>query len=190
MARWQSGARERLQAAAIDLFAEHGFDGVTVAEIAAAAGLTERTFFRYFADKREVLFPGHDEFERNFLQGLDKAPDDDPVSLITAALAGVAGLFPDERRAWSRTRSAILQAHPGFQERELLKMSSLTSTLTRALRERGIDPIAAALAAETVGTIFRTAFIAWIAEDETRPFAEIQDDVLARWHGLLTARRS
>ncbi|TDC37185.1 TetR family transcriptional regulator [Micromonospora sp. 15K316] len=171
-------------------FVEHGFDGVTVAEIASAAGLTERTFFRYFADKREVLFPGHDEFERSFLHGLEKAPDDDPVSLITAALAGVAEFFPDERQAWSRTRNAILQAHPGFQERELLKMSSLTATLTRALRERGIVPIAAALAAETVGTVFRTAFTAWIAEDETRSFTEIQDDVGARWHGLLTVRRS
>ena len=74
MARWQSGARERLQLAALGLFSERGFDGVTVAEIAAAAGLTERTFFRFFADKREVLFPGHNEFEQAFLDGWTRPP--------------------------------------------------------------------------------------------------------------------
>jgi AcrR family transcriptional regulator len=186
MARWQSGARERLQQAALGLFAEHGFDGVTVAEIAAAAGLTERTFFRYFADKREVLFPGHDEFEQSFLRALEKAPQNDPVALITVALDGGSEFFPEERRAWSRTRTAILRTHPGFLERELLKMSSLAAALTRALASRGIDPISAALTAETGVTVFRTTFTAWIAPDETRTFPEIQNEVLTRLHALLT----
>ncbi len=179
----------------MSLFVEHGFEGVTVAQIAAAAGLTERTFFRYFADKREVLFPGHDEFEQGFLRALDKEhaldkeADGDPISLVTAALAGGSEFFPEERRAWSRTRNAILRTHPGFLERELLKMSSLAATLTRALRDRGVDPIAAALAAETGVTVFRTAFTAWIAEGETRTLPEIQDEVLARLHGLLDTRQ-
>ena len=86
MARWQPGARERLQAAALERFAEQGFDGTTVAQIAAAAGLTERTFFRHFADKREVLFHGQDVFERTFLEGVDAAPDGDPMSIVAAAL--------------------------------------------------------------------------------------------------------
>lgn len=174
----------------MNLFVERGFDGVTVAEIAAAAGLTERTFFRYFSDKREVLFPGHDEFEQSFLRALEKAPEDDPVSLITAALAGGSEFFPEERRAWSRTRHAILRTHPGFLERELLKMSSLAAALIRALQGRGVDPIAAALAAETGVTVFRTAFTIWIAPDETRTFRQIQDDVLARLHALLATRPS
>src|SRR5437879_11940076 len=67
MARWEGGARERLQAAALKRFTEQGFDGTTVAEIAATAGLTERTFFRYFADKREVRFYGSEEFQRSFV---------------------------------------------------------------------------------------------------------------------------
>ncbi|WP_306210145.1 TetR/AcrR family transcriptional regulator [Actinoplanes sp. RD1] len=209
MARWQSGARERLQQAAMSLFVEHGFEGVTVAQIAAAAGLTERTFFRHFADKREVLFPGHDEFERAFLTALGEtpdgetpdgeapdgetpdgeAPDGDPMALVTAALAGAGDFFPEERRTWSRTRNAILRTHPGFLERELLKMSSLAAALTRALEDRGADPIAAALAAETGVTVFRTAFTTWIAEGETRTLPEIQEEVLARLHGLLATRR-
>jgi hypothetical protein len=58
MTRWEPNARGRLEQAALALYGERGFENTTVAEIAARAGLTERTFFRHFADKREVLFAG------------------------------------------------------------------------------------------------------------------------------------
>ena len=60
MGRWEPDARDRLERAALELFVEHGFDPVTVPEITARAGLTTRTFFRHFADKREVLFADAD----------------------------------------------------------------------------------------------------------------------------------
>ena len=159
MARWQPGARERLQAAALERFAEQGFDGTTVAEIAAAAGVTERTFFRHFADKREVLFSGQDEFEGMFLAGPAGAGGG-PLAVVAAALEGVAGFFPDEGRTWSRTRQAVIDADPDLRERELLKLSSLATTLARALGERGVPATAAALAAETGVAVFRVAFAA------------------------------
>lgn len=187
MARWESGASERLKRAALGLFAERGFDGVTVAEIAAAAGLTERTFFRYFADKREVLFPAKSTFEGLFLDGLDRVPGGDPMVMIEAALAGSAAMFPDERRQWSRARNDVLQAHDALRERELLKLSTLAATLTRALVEHDIDPVTAALAAESGVAVFRTAFAAWIADGEQRPFAEILDAVLGRLRSLVAA---
>ena len=74
MVRWEPGAQERLQAAALDLYARRGFEQTTAADIAEAVGLTERTFFRYFADKREVLFAGQEQFRRVFLDGVAAAP--------------------------------------------------------------------------------------------------------------------
>ena len=184
MVRWEPGARERLQAAALALFAGQGFDGTTVAEIAAAAGLTERTFFRHFADKREVLFSAPDEFERTFLAGL-AAADGHPMSIVATALDGAAAFFPAERRAWSRARQAVIDGEPSLQERELLKLSSLAVAMTRALEQRGIDATAAALSAESGVAVFRVAFARWIADGEERSLAELQHVVLAELRALV-----
>lgn len=185
MVRWQPGARERLQAAALERFAEQGFDGTTVAGIAAAAGVTERTFFRYFADKREVLFFGQQEFERTFVAGLDDAEDGHPMAIVAAALDRAASWFPDERRPWSRARQAVIDAEPSLQERELLKLSALAVAMTRALRRRGVDDTAAALTAEAGVAVFRIAFAGWIADGEERSLAEVQRAVLAQLRSLV-----
>lgn len=58
MARWDPGTEERLTKAALELYREHGYDSVTVTRIAERAGITRRSYFRYFPDKREVLFAG------------------------------------------------------------------------------------------------------------------------------------
>ena len=187
MARWEAGARERLQEAALALFTEHGFDGVTVAGIAAAAGVTERTFFRYFADKREVLFRGQEEFEQAFLDGLRTAADGNGLHMVMAALDCAATQFPAERREWACARQGVVSAHPALQERELLKLSSLARAMTRALTERGIDPVSAALAAETGVTVFRTAFAAWIAEGGEGPLGDVQRQMLAQLRELVAA---
>ncbi|GAA1658036.1 TetR/AcrR family transcriptional regulator [Actinoplanes couchii] len=184
MGRWQGGASERLKEAALGLFSTRGYDRTTVAEIAAAAGVTERTFFRHYADKREVLFVDQTEFERAFLSSLPETGDD-PMRLIAAVLDGAATLFPEERRAWSRARQTVITTNVALQERELLKMSTLALTLTRALTTRGIDPTSAALAAESGVTVFRTAFTVWVTETETRTFPAIQQTVLTRLHALI-----
>ena len=186
MARWQSGARERLAAAALDLFASQGFERTTVAEIAAEAGLTERTFFRYYADKPEVLFPGQEEFDALFLAGLEASNSTRPMDLVAAALDHAATFFPDDRRAWSRNRRAVVTGNVALQERELHKMSALADALTSALVARDIDPIAASLAAEAGVSVFRRAFVAWVNDAETRPFADIQREVLHQLQVLLS----
>jgi AcrR family transcriptional regulator len=185
MVRWEPGARERLQAAALERFAEQGYDGTTVAEIAATAGLTERTFFRYFADKREVLFFGQDEFERTFVASVDAADEGHPIAIVATALDSAAAFFPDERRPWSRARQAVIDAEPSLQERELLKLSSLAAAMTRALQRRGIDTTAAALAAESGVAVFRVAFAGWIAEREERSLAELQRAVFSELRSLV-----
>ena len=128
MARWQPGTRERLQQVSLELFGERGFDAVTVAEIARRAEVTERTFYRYFADKREVLFDGQDTLVHAFVAGVDEAPADiSPLELAAAALDRAAEFFADDRRSWSRARQSVIENDPALQERELLKLAALSS---------------------------------------------------------------
>jgi AcrR family transcriptional regulator len=180
MARWEPGARERLQAAAIELFADQGFDETTVADIAAAAGVTERTFFRHFGDKREVLFTDQGGFDAMFTAGMADAADGaTALELVVAAITALDGFFDDVRRPWSRRRQVAIDADGGLRERELLKLAGAARAVAEALRARGVPEPAATLAAETGMTVFRTAFAQWLVEGETRSLSQIEGDVLA-----------
>ena len=111
--------------AAIELFDEQGYEATTVAEIAERAGLTKRTFFRYFSDKREVLFSGSDELQRLWLEGVAAAPADaTPLAVVAAGLDPVAEMFT-ERHDFARIRAGIIEANPELQERELIKLQNL-----------------------------------------------------------------
>jgi AcrR family transcriptional regulator len=192
MARWQPGARERLQAVTLELFAEQGFEGTTVAEIASRAGLTERTFFRYFTDKREVLFTGQDTFEGMFVDQIAAAPPDtQPFAVVNRALQAVAtDFFPPERQPFSRQRQTIIDANPGLRERELLKLTGLTSAMAAALRERGTPEPTALLVAECGMTIFRVAFARWVGGNDDHDLASIMDEVVAELHELVALTTS
>jgi AcrR family transcriptional regulator len=179
MARWEPGAPERLQAAALELFATRGFEQTTAAEIAAAVGLTERTFFRHFSDKREVLFQGQHLLVQAFLAGVAAAPPEaSPLEVVASALRSGTAFFPDERRPHARARQAVVDVNPALQERELHKLASLAAALADALRARGVDGVAAALAAESGVTVFGIAFAQWIREGEERTLADIAAEVL------------
>jgi AcrR family transcriptional regulator len=179
MVRWESGAPERLQKAALDLFAARGFEQTTAAEIAQSVGLTERTFFRHFSDKREVLFYGQHLFVQAFLAGVDAAPPGaSPIEVVASALQSAASFFPDERRLYSRTRQSVIDQNPALRERELHKLASLATTVADALRARGVGEPAATLAAESGATVFGIAFTQWIREGEQRSLADIAADVL------------
>jgi AcrR family transcriptional regulator len=179
MVRWEPGAPERLQKAALELFATRGFEQTTATEIAQSVGLTERTFFRHFNDKREVLFYGQHLFVQAFLDGVDTAPPDaSPIEIVASALQSAASFFPDERRPYSRTRQSVIDQNPALQERELQKLASLATKVSDALRARGVDELAAALAAQSGITVFGIAFTRWIREGEERSLADIAADVL------------
>ena len=179
MARWEPGARDRLQKAALELFATRGFEQTTATEIAGSVGLTERTFFRHFSDKREVLFSGQDAFVGAFLAGVEAAPPDaSPIEIVAGALRSAAALFPDDRRSHSRLRQSVIDQNPALQERERHKLGSVATTLASALRARGVDEPAATLAAQTGITVFGIAFNQWIREDEQRSLADIGTHVL------------
>lgn len=180
VARWEPGAADRLRTAALDLFVQQGYDATTTAEIAARAGVTERTFFRHFDDKREVLFTGTEQFSEAFVGGVAAAPAGAaPLEAVASALTAVATFFPEERRAHARRRWSVIGSHPALRERELLKLAALSQGLAAAFRERGVADPAATLAAESAMTVFRVAFDRWLADDETRPLPALQDDVLA-----------
>ena len=173
MGRWEPNARGRLEEAALELYRERGFEQTTVAEIAQRAGLTERTFFRYFTDKREVLFGGQSTLNELFVRSVAEAPPSaSPLDAVAAALEATAGLL-ESRRALARQRQAVIAANADLQERELLKLASLASALAGALRQRGVAEPAASLAAEAGIAVFRVAFERWIDDDRGRPLAEL-----------------
>src|SRR4051812_25594705 len=132
MVRWEPDTRERLREAALDLYARHGFDETTVTQIAESAGVTERTFFRHYADKREVLFGGSETLQREFVAGVAAAPGGSPLDIVARAVLGGVGYFPEERRPYSRQRQALITSHPELMERELNKMSGLAAGLAAA----------------------------------------------------------
>ncbi|HEY0258795.1 MAG TPA: TetR family transcriptional regulator [Lacisediminihabitans sp.] len=190
MVRWEPGARDRLRAAALQLFADRGFEQTTASDIAESVGLTERTFFRHFADKREVLFDGQDLFQELFVTGVASATGGaSAVDLVADALQTASAFFPDDRRAYSRLRQTIIVENPGLQERELLKMARLSEGIAVALRERGIPEPQATLAAESGVTVFGVAFRQWIAADERRSLAEIERDILGELRTLTAPAR-
>src|SRR5215469_5939783 len=188
MVCWEPGARERLQAAALELFATRGFEQVTAAEIAQSVGLTERTFFRHFSDKREVLFYGQQQFLQAFIDGVDAAPPDaSPLEVIASALDSAASFFPDERRPYSRMRQSVIDKNPALQERELHKFAGLAVAVAEALRARGIGEPAATLAAESGATVFGIAFAQWIRDGEERSLSDIASQVLRELVSLSAA---
>jgi AcrR family transcriptional regulator len=171
--RWEPNARGRLEQAALELFAEQGFEGTTVEDIATRAGLTKRTFFRYFGDKREVLFAGGGEFQGLFVNALASAPASaTPMEAIAVTLEAVSGWFRD-RHERARQRQRIIVANAELQERELVKLASVAAVLASALRERGVEEPAASVTAETAIAVFRTSFERWVAEDAKRELADV-----------------
>jgi AcrR family transcriptional regulator len=162
MSRWQPNARGRLEQAALELYGERGFENTTVAEIAERAGLTERTFFRHFADKREVLFGGAGQLDELLVSGVAGAPDGaTPLQSVAAGLAAVAAVMA-ERRDFARLRQPIITANAELRERELIKLASWATVLAQALRERGVDSSTATLVSEIGIAVFRIAFRSWV----------------------------
>ena len=179
MSRWQPDARERLERAAIELFVQQGFAATTVPQITARAGLTTRTFFRHFADKREVLFGGAEVLA--FATGLmaEAPPALDPVTLITSGLKTVAETRFEGRREDMRVRRAIVRSDEGLRERDLRKRADLRDVIRAGLVSRGTPTVTATLLAETSVTVLYVALDEWLDQDGDRQLAEIILDTLA-----------
>ena len=187
MSRWKPDAQGRLTGAAIELFDEQGYETTTVAEIAARAGLTKRTFFRYFSDKREVLFSGSQELQRRWLEGVAGAPAQaSPLAVVTAGLDPVAEMFT-ERHPYARIRAQIIEANPELQERELIKLQSLADAIRAALVERGVPANVAILAAQAGVTVFHVAFALWVQQDDPTAFRQLMTTSLQELRSVTAA---
>jgi AcrR family transcriptional regulator len=173
--------------AAIELFDEQGYEATTVAEISERAGLTKRTFFRYFSDKREVLFSGSQELQRLWLDGLAAAPTHArPLAVVIAGLDPVAEMFT-ERHPFARTRAQIVEANPELLERELIKLQSLATAIQGALVQRGVSENEATLAAQAGVTVFYVAFARWVAQDDPTALRSLMDESLEELRSVTAA---
>ena len=173
MSRWEPNAPARLAQAAMELFAEAGYEETTVARIAERAGLTERTFFRHFADKREVLFAGSEELQQLVVDAVAQAPvTAPPLAAVEAGLQAAAVVF-DGGRDYARRRQGVIRASAELRERELIKMAALATALGEALRRRGVAEPAASLTAEAGVGVFKVAFDRWLHDPAGRSFADL-----------------
>ncbi|HTX00696.1 MAG TPA: TetR family transcriptional regulator [Acidimicrobiales bacterium] len=180
MGRWQPDSRGRLQEAALALFAERGFDQTTAAQIAAEAGLTERTFFRHFADKREVLFDGGELLRERIVAGVAGAPPGDgPLDAVAAGLDAAARMLGEFRRDLSRQRQAVIAANPELRERELAKLGDYAAAVAATLRQRGVGEAQAALAADAGMAVLRVAIECWARGDDGRELTQVMRDSVA-----------
>ena len=178
MARWEPDTRGRLSAAALELFAEVGYDGVTAAQIAARAGLTERTFFRYFADKRDVLFQGGEMLGRVMAAAVaDVPPSATTYGAVRAALVAAAGVLQEDPARF-RLRDEIVTGHADLRERELTKHAALADALADALRERGETRESAVLASQAAMVTFKVACARWLAAGQADDLGEVVEGVL------------
>ncbi|GAA5196312.1 TetR family transcriptional regulator [Rugosimonospora acidiphila] len=170
MARWEGNARGRLERAALTLFGEQGYDGTTVAQIAQRANLTERSFYRWFSDKREVLFAG-DDLEAHFLAAIEAVPaGTGAMPTLLAAFASVPEVL--RPRDFLRERAVVIAANPPLRERELIKMASMSATIVGALLSRGFDEQTARLATEVGSAVLGLATRRWM-DDEQTAFADL-----------------
>jgi AcrR family transcriptional regulator len=187
MSRWEPDAVGRLQGAAFELFAEQGFERTTVAEITQRAGLTKRTFFNHFADKREVLFGPGSELQREIVareiaECADTLP---PLDAVVHGLQAAADTMFEGRRAAVTRRREIIDANPELQERELSKRAALTDTIAAALHARGLDFDTALLTARAGMLVHQTAMQRWTQSADDRPLREVLSDALLSLHTIV-----
>ena len=173
----------------MELYGERGFEQTTVAEIAERAGLTERTFFRHFADKREVLFGGSDVVRDALVEAVEGAPEPaSPLAAVGEGLMAFADVLETERgRAFARRRQRIISSNDELRERELIKLATWATALADALRRRGVDDAAARLSAEVGMAVFKAAFERWVATTRGPKLPELVQESLDGLSALATA---
>ena len=189
MPRWEQGSADRLVKAALELFEEQGFENTSVVEIADRARVTTRTFFRYFPDKREVLFGESESIRSALVRAILDAPDvTDPLRVVTTTLAefdwGVLGI------ELQRRRHAVIAANPGLLERDLIKQHDIAIEFIQALRRRGVEENAARLATRVGVQAFATAYAQWVVRDDDADLRKLTDAALDLLQTLVPVSRA
>jgi AcrR family transcriptional regulator len=187
MARWDPGAGERLRRAALELYLERGYDNVTVTDIAERAGLTRRSYFRYFPDKREVLFAGSERLPPALAEAVLAAdPDAAPLAAVLDAAARVGTQLVEQVDGVTERR-AVIDASPELQERERTKAAAVTAAIRDALKQRQVNDETAELVAQVAMVAFQNAFRHWIEAEGRASFASCLQAVTAELRAALAA---
>ena len=187
MSRWRPGARERLERSALELFTEQGFARTTVPQITERAGLTTRTFFRHFADKREVLFAAQADLPGVVASLVAQAPPQMPTtSLIAWGLDEVARTRFAGQHEQLRARRAVIRSDAGLGERELHKHSVLAGAIEAGLRQRGLDETSAAVAARAAVAVLDVSVERWLDGDDERALPDLLHESMDALTSLLT----
>lgn len=170
MARWDPGAEERLKRAALELYLEHGYDNVTVTHIAERAGLTRRSYFRYFPDKREVLFGGSEHLPPALAEAVLTAdPNAAPLTAVLDAVARV-GAELVEHVDGATERRTVIDASPELRERERTKTAAIVEAIRDALKQRQVNAETAELVAQLATMASNNAFRHWIESEGRASF--------------------
>jgi AcrR family transcriptional regulator len=154
--------RRRLTREGQRLFAEQGFDGTSVDEIAAAAGVSRRTFFHYFDSKEDVVLSRHDDFERALMEAIRTAPREAPLLRVAeqAVIATLAAFDHDEFELLERLKRDT----PALRARDHGKYERLERAIAGALAERAgasPDDLRTRLDAMVVAGMLRVAGSGW-----------------------------
>ncbi|MDF2261003.1 TetR/AcrR family transcriptional regulator [Streptantibioticus ferralitis] len=188
MARWEPNASQRLADAALELFAERGYDNTTVLDIAQRAGLGKSTFFRHFQNKREVLF-GEDALTEQLVTAIAAAPTGaTPLETVARGIDALGqNVFTPAHRAFSIRRRAVIEAHPDLQEREALKGISLTASVAQAIARRGIPVLTARVTAELSTLALKVTYERWSDVDNTDEYRDIARQTLSEVQAAVSA---
>jgi AcrR family transcriptional regulator len=188
MARWEPNASQRLADAALELFAERGYENTTVLDIAQRAGLAKSTFFRHFQDKREVLF-GEDALTGHLVTAIAAAPTEAaPLEAVACGLDALGReVFTPARRAFTVRRRAVIDANPDLQEREALKGISLTASIARAIAHRGVPGLVARVTAELGALAMKMTYERWSDPGNTDEFGDIARHALSEVQAAVLA---
>lgn len=190
MPRWEQGAKERLRQAATELFEEQGFENTSAVQIAKRARLTTRTFFRYFADKQEILFADEDMLRAALVQEILQTADiAEPLQTVTRTLAAFnwEGLASRESL---RRREAMIASTPYLRERELIKQHQMADEIGCALHSRGVDGELAGLAAHVGVQVFRDGYRQWVAVDNDADLAATTEAAMNRLATIVPTKAS
>lgn len=172
MPRWEPDAPARLRETALELFLERGYENVSAEQIAERAGLTRRTFFRYFSDKRDVLFAGSEGLPVAVHDAIRAAPSRlKPAEAVRTGAVAVAAQL-EELLERSPRRQAVIASNPELRERESGKYDAVGAAISEALRERGAESADAVLLGRVGAALLRTSFEQWVAQPDAEPLAD------------------
>jgi AcrR family transcriptional regulator len=169
------GLRERhrkrtaadLEEAALELFCEKGFDAVTIDDIAAAADVSRRTFFRYYASKEDVILSDHPKRLDELAAALNRRSADEPaLTALRHAIISLAGTYEEQRDHMVR-RFRLVTTTPALEARSLCLQRNWETSVTSMLAARmGVDPaedLRPGVVAATTMAAMRIATANWLA---------------------------